>query len=291
MSARFPLSLAVLALVAGAALAQPAEVPKQPDPTPATAEAILKTLHSATVNLNGVNINNLPVSEVLQRFAKVHNLTFVILEDQFKAEGNPDFKERKSNLAMAAGKDMTLHRFLTIWLAGLEARYLVRANHIEIVPLSAGKPGAGPLVSVVVKEKPFIEVIERLAEEYDLNVVVAPQSGDGKAGFVTARLKNVPPETALELLAVQCDLRVIRKDTAFLITSRDHANELFVDQLDRERQLIELQKFRDEPPIKNDLLPLPPGQLGGVPLELRLVPNLNPPPASLPKSEPPPPSK
>lgn len=105
-------------------------------------------------------------------------------------------------------------------------------------------------VTVMVKEKPFNEVIEKLAEEYDLSVVIAPQSGDARSGFVTARLKNVPVEDALELLAVQCDLRVIRKGNAFLITNRDHANDLFNEKLERERQLIELKQLRETPPVR-----------------------------------------
>src|SRR5437763_558178 len=79
---------------------------------------------------------------------------------------------------------------------------------------------AEPLVSVVYKEKPLNEALADLAEEFDLNVVVAPQAGDSRMAFVTARLLNVPADKALELIAVQADLRVVRKGTAFLVTSR-----------------------------------------------------------------------
>ena len=129
---------------------------------------------------------------------------------------------------------MSLHRFLGVWLASLDATYLLRGDYVEIVPLglianagpTAGRPAA-QLVSLVVKEKPFNEVVDKLAEQYDLSVVIAPQAGDARTGYVSARFKNLPPETALELLAVQNDLRVVRKGAAFLITSREHADALF----------------------------------------------------------------
>ncbi|MBY0458451.1 MAG: hypothetical protein K2V38_14020, partial [Gemmataceae bacterium] len=108
---------------------------------------------------------------------------------------------------------------------------------------------AEPLVSAVAKEKPFNEAVARIAEQYDLTVVVAPQAGDAKTGFVTARLLNVPADQAIELLALQCDLRVVRKGKAYFVTGRDHANDLFNEAQDIERRKIELKKFRDAPPV------------------------------------------
>jgi len=131
---------------------------------------------------------------------------------------------------------------------------LPKVDTAKLIPLPAAEV---KLVSLVVKEKPFNEVIDKLAEMYDLSVVICPQSGDGRTGFVTARLKNVTPAVAIELLAVQCDLRVIRKGNAFLITSRDHANELHNEKFERERQKIELLKFREAPLPKPQPEPKP----------------------------------
>lgn len=292
----FLLALAAsVALGAGPAAAQPTEPVKVADGKPGqSTEAILKTLHSAEVKFDG-NLNEVPLVEMLTRFAKVYGIPFVIMEEQFKLAGVPDIRFRKASLAMATAKGMTLHRFLTIWLASMNAMYLVRGDYIEIVPMQDGKPEAASLVSLVVKEKPFNEVVEKLADEYDLSVVIAPQSGDGRTGFVSARLKNVPPAVALEMLAVQCNLRVIRKGSAFLITSRDHADELFNEKMERERQQIELQKLRATPAPKPDPAPVPPKVLNVVPTfdlkadrlpiplqlqkgELKIAPKVVPPP-------------
>jgi hypothetical protein len=65
---------------------------------------------------------------------------------------------------------------------------------------------------------------------------------------VSAHLLNLPADKALELLAEQCDLRVIRKGNAYMITTRDHAKELRAEQLEIERQKIELEKLRGSTP-------------------------------------------
>jgi hypothetical protein len=50
---------------------------------------------------------------------------------------------------------------------------------------------------------------------------------------------------------------VVRKGNAYLITSRDHSNEMFGEKLERERQLIELEKFRQAPLPKPEPKPEP----------------------------------
>ena len=109
-----------------------------------------------------------------------------------------------------------------------------------------------PLVSAVIKEKPLNEAVALIAERYDLTVIVAQQAGDARTGFVTARLLNVPASRALELLAVQSDLRVVHRGAEFLITSREHADALFSERIEKERARIELEKFRQAPPPRPD---------------------------------------
>jgi type II secretory pathway component HofQ len=121
---------------------------------------------------------------------------------------------------------------------------------------------AEPLVSLAVKEKPLNETVALIAERYDLTVVVSPQAGDARMGFVTVRLLNMPADKALELVALQADLRVVRKGKAYMITSRDHANDLFNERLEKERQKIEVKKLRAEvgqpqPPKPPEMPPEP----------------------------------
>ncbi|MCI0701855.1 MAG: hypothetical protein L0241_12295, partial [Planctomycetia bacterium] len=172
-----------------------------------------------------------------------------------------------------------VRQFLLTTLDSVGGTYLVRNGAIEIVPtgfaakvtksaVSEDEDGHKrldePLVSAIIKEKPLNEALANLAEQYDLTVVIAPQAGDAKVAFVTARMLNVPADKAIELLALQCDLRVIRKGATYFITSREHANEMFAEKLEKERELIELQKFREAKPVPPVPPPPPPPVRSGV---------------------------
>ena len=131
-----------------------------------------------------------------------------------------------------------------------------------------------PLVSAVFKEKPLNEAVAAIAERYDLTAIVSPQAGDGRAGFITARLLNVPADRALELLAVQADLRVVRKGAAYLITSREHADGMYQESMEKERAKIELEKFRQMPPPRPEAPQPQPKPDQPVLLKLDVVPQL-----------------
>jgi hypothetical protein len=254
-----------LALTATPALAGDPKPAKRADPT----EALLDVLEQEFQFKDGANINEIPLFELLQDLAKRHGITFVINEESFQTHGLPDAKEMKPKVAATGLRGLKLRQFLALSLDSMGAAYLIKNSTIEIVPIahaqkvtkSAPKleldgniPQMGeaprlvePLVSAVIKEKPLNETVAKLAEMYDLTVVVCPQSGDARTGFVSARLLNVPADKSLELLALQADLRVVRRGTAYLITSKDHANELFNEKLDKERQKVELQKLKEAP--------------------------------------------
>lgn len=240
-------------------------------------EQIITILLEQEVNTPKGAINDIPLFELLSHLSKEHSLTFVINEECFKEVGQPNIKEEKPKLASTELRGLHVNQFLRVILGSMGATYLVRNNSIEIVSVqyaasltkAALKPVDGesvyrqlaqPLVSYIVKEKPLNETVTKIAEMYDLTVVVSPQAGDARMGFVSARLLNMPAEKALELLALQADLRVVRRGAAFLITSRDHANEIFGEELEKERQRIELQKFREMPVKPTAKLPVPPEQ-------------------------------
>jgi len=237
-----------------ATTAQPAAVRNDP------LTDLLQKLHGEEILIEG-NLNEIPLFELIQRLSKQHGVTFVINDESFRTAGIQDVKNKTPNLAATQLRGLTLHQFLTTVLDSVGATYMLKGQTIEIV--TPGYVAAAtirdeeglkslqePLVSAIFKEKPLNEAIAVLAERYDLTVVVSQQAGDAKTGPVTARLLNVPADRALELLAVQSDLRVVRKGAAFLITSREHADALFSETIEKERAWIELEKFRQMPPPK-----------------------------------------
>ena len=212
-----------------------------PGPKADGVEVILATLDNEVQLKEGANINEIPLFELVTFLSKQYDLSFVVNEELFKLAGVENIMEAKATFAATQLRGLTIRRFLELVLDSVGATTLVKKGAVEIVPLgyaakvtksATADNGNGrvrpaePLVSVVVKEKPLAEVVAKLAADYDLNVLVAPQAGDARTGPVTARLLNVPADTAVELLALQCDLRVVRRDNVFLITSKEQADEM-----------------------------------------------------------------
>lgn len=271
------LAAGLLALPGGVPAQEKAEAPARPQAKlePRTVEPVLQVLRQP-VHFEG-DLTQTPLGELAVTLARQYELNVVIRTDLFKAEGDANILDRRPDLGVTRLDGLSLRRFLDLILGGTNATYLIRKGLVEVVPVryaaketggelkATGPDGdrvrlAEPLVSVVYKEKALNEAVADLAEEFDLNVVVGPQAADNRMAFVTARLLNVPADKALELLAVQADLRVVRKGASFLITSRDHANDLFGEGLEKEKQKIEVEQLRKgiklpEPP---PMPPIPP---------------------------------
>lgn len=262
MIARFVLAAAVAALVLTTRPVVADDPPRQPDaakPKPGTLEHTLAALRTPVRYEK--DLKNTPLAEILADLGKAYNLRFVFSQEWFKADGRPAIEERKPTVLATSVEGIPLGRFLHVILREIEAAYMVRSGYVEVMPTSRAAEEAKlppdatgtfwvhkPLVSAIYKEKPLNEAVTDLAEVYDLTVVVSPQAGDNKTAFVSARLLNVPADKALDLIAVQADLRVVRKGNAFLITSIDHANALAEEDFQREMRKIELQKLKNPPP-------------------------------------------
>jgi hypothetical protein len=254
MLARLALA-AVLGLIALPRTAAADDPPgKKPDPT----AALLTKLRQPWQIKGPAEVR---LEELAELIEDKHGIPVVINEASLNGPG----------MAAACGADgppvklprakgLSVEATLRYCLNQIPATFLVRKTYIEIVSISFAvretknavpeneSDGSGamraPLVCGIYKEKPLNEAVADLAEEYDLTVVVSPQAGDNKAAFVTARLLNVPADDALELLAAQADLRVVRQGNAYLITSADQANGLFDEKLERERKRNEVDRLK-----------------------------------------------
>jgi hypothetical protein len=231
------------------------------DPPPLQQDNTSELLHilfNKQVEVEG-NINDMSLMDLLTFLSKKHGITFAINQDSFKAEGGMDISEKKPSVASTKINGMTLHQLLVRVLDSLGGTYIIKGNVVEVVPLAhAAKMAKAetdmdvngnlslkePLVCAIIKQRPLADAIDLLASRYDLSVTIAPQARDGSASAVSARLMNLPVDKAIEMLAVQCELRVVRKGNAFLITSREHAKTLLAEQVEADRQKIELEKLR-----------------------------------------------
>jgi hypothetical protein len=212
--------------------------------------------------------DELVLPEFAAQVEKALGVPVSINTDAFRVE-NGGNRPHEISVRVAGSKKLSGSVVLRNALGGEGLTYLVRRDHVEIVPvdfarkesrqpvktdLNGDTVAAQPLVSAVVKNMALSAVLDDLAADYDLTVILSPQAGDQKAAFVTARMLNVPADKAIELLALQADLRVVRRGPAFLVTTKEHADGLFNERHDREQRKIELENLRN-----------PGGVLGGPP--------------------------
>jgi hypothetical protein len=233
-----------------------------PRPQLHNTSAALDILFNQEVQIEG-NVNDKSLIDLVFELSKRYGITFMINEDCFKAAEIPDIREKKPNVAITNVRGLTLHQFLARVLESRNATYILKGNAVEVVTVAYAAKVAKvaveldasgnislkePLVCAIIKQEKLSDAVEMLASRYDLSVTIVPQAGAAAASAVSARMMNLPVDKAIELLAVQCDLRVVREGNAFLITSREHAKTLLAEQVEKDRQKIELEKLRESIP-------------------------------------------
>lgn len=225
--------LSILALLVAGLLTTPS-VRAQDKATADSAEKIVAVLHDAKVSYEK-DLRTTPFLEVLDDLEKMHRVKFIISATKFGADVNVQQLKAEA-LSPKELNGMCLHAFLKAYLSALpleDVTYAVRPDHIEITTKSAVREEAGldeseaeqatpsrmnlPIVCLAVKEKPLSAVFDELRRVYGLNIVV--RGPDRSKTPITIQLLNVPADNALELIAEQAELGVVRKGNTFRINS------------------------------------------------------------------------
>jgi hypothetical protein len=229
--------MSILALLVTGLLATPSV--RAADKSAAdTAEKIIAVLHDAKLKYEK-DLRTTPFQEVLDDLEKMHGLKFIINKAKFGAERAMMDAMKAEMLNTKVLDGMCLHAFLKAYMAALpleDVTYVVRPDHIEITTKSAVREEAGldesetddatpsrinlPMVCLAVKEKQLSAVFDELRRVYGLNIVAIPSRADNRLKTsITIQLLNVPADTALELIAEQAELGVVRKGNTFRIIS------------------------------------------------------------------------
>lgn len=101
-----------------------------PEASP-TQKKLQSILENQRVSFPG-NLNDTPLFELLQNMAKQFDVTFIIMEEYFKAEQEQNIKEKKPNLSSTRLEGLTLGNFLDVVLQSMNATFIVRPEYIEI---------------------------------------------------------------------------------------------------------------------------------------------------------------
>ncbi len=102
---------------------------------------------------------------------------------------------------------------------------------------------------------PVETALNDLAAKYDRTIVFASLAEKALKETISARLINVPLETAVATLAEMASLKVVRKKNVLFITTKEHAKELNAEE--EKRLNAEKKYFLEQPPK-----PMPISSLG-----------------------------
>jgi type II secretory pathway component HofQ len=193
------------------------------------------------VNFGGFERDErLCLSEALDQFAELFDLTIVVNDKAFKDEAVEDVQDTKvvEKKPIPKMKGITLEKAIRELLNRVPstsgATYVVRDRHIEITTVQAlskevrghAKGPLLPLVHANVDRLLLNEALKLLAEQAEFNVVIDARVGDKAKTTVTARLHNVPIDTAVRLLADMAGLKAVQVDNVLYVTSAENAKAL-----------------------------------------------------------------
>jgi|SRR5581483_1281860 len=236
----------ILIVIGSAPPTLAARGPKQPKPEPPTgAFALVEALNRAHPEFPMIPQDpQTKLKDLLRSMEKTFSqpgkkffLQFEINRPAFLADGVADPAET----AIVAEKDMPAVKNISVggYLRKLldrvptesGATFVVRKDCIEITTGATVKkqiwgdhPGPYlPLVHARFEKTLLAEALQHLADQSDYNIVLDAKVGDRAKTTVTARLLNVPLDTAVTMLADMAELQPVQQDNAIFVTTRENA--------------------------------------------------------------------
>jgi RNA polymerase sigma factor (sigma-70 family) len=230
---------------------KPEEKAVKPVGKPAQAKVLDSAAISAKLNslfdFQGYDDPKTTLIEALDVLGDLHSLQFDVNELAFKAENvNEPSRIEIANPTAVPRMKGTLRRVLKKILARVPvpsgATYLIRKDHIEIttedavrrelhLPVPKRDENSLPLERLTLvwqdfKKVPLDRALADLAEDTNCNVVIDARVEEKTTVKVTARLANVPLDTAVAVLADMAGLEVVRMDNVLYVTSPESAAKL-----------------------------------------------------------------
>jgi RNA polymerase sigma factor (sigma-70 family) len=232
-----------------AAKAEEKDKPAKPTRT----EADVREALAKTIDFNGFEDPKTTLIEALDQLAKQYGVRFDVDERAFKAELLNDvlktaIVETNPIPPMKAPLRVVLNKILARVNVPSGANFLVRKNFIEITTEAATlqrlgvrsltpqdeAPAGGyrllPLVFQHFRKEALDKALDELADASGFNVVLDARVEEKANVKVTARLMNVPVDTAVRLLADMAGLSVVRIDNVFYVTSPENARKMATEK-------------------------------------------------------------
>jgi hypothetical protein len=215
-------------------------------PAPPPPEPLVKKLYKP-VNFKGIDDPKVTLADVLGLLSRQYDITFDVNDRGFKLENvqdvektevaNPPIREMKGvRLAMV------LHKILSRVPVQSGAVFLVRGDHLEITTGAFRDAEVWgdfrgphlPLVNIDLDKVPLEQAARELADQAGFNILIDTRSAEQAKTPVSAKLRNMPLDSALRLLSNMADLRPIQLDNALFVTTTENAAALEA-RIDREK--------------------------------------------------------
>ncbi|MFO0876156.1 MAG: sigma-70 family RNA polymerase sigma factor [Gemmataceae bacterium] len=231
------------------------QAPKKAPPVDAEGK-IQQALTGIVVDQLELEAGN-PLEDILDMLSKNYEVAFEINYRAFKGDGLVEPGKMPLEQPLRLSKvplSEVLDRLLTRVPAPSGATYLVRNHFIEITThqavgrelgLAIATKGSGNpkapilqhrtvrLVNHSLHKVTLGQALEELAQATNFNIIVDVRVNEKVALPVSARLNNVPIDTAVRLLADMAELAVVRMDNVFYVTSPENARKLTAEEKNR----------------------------------------------------------
>jgi hypothetical protein len=208
----------------------------------------MKLLLERQVKFAGCDDPKVTFGEQFEELGVQYDLQFDIDEKAFAEDGVEDVLKLSMVSESRPLPKLKSVRFETV-LRKILARipnesgaiYLIKRDRIQITTRRAVFPDSFrnspkrqlPVVSCEFEKKPLAEALKELDNTVDFNIVLDVRMAESAKAPVTARLDNVPLDTAVQLLADMADLRAVLIDNVFYVTVKENARALEAERVKR----------------------------------------------------------
>jgi len=214
---------------------------------PAGRDMERRDLLNTKIKFAGIDDPEKVFSEALKMLEKPGKLTFMVNEQAFQQDKAPAVLKTRiaERLPLAKREELlstALRRILERIPAESGATYLIRDDHIEITTQRAARaelriPVDRPFPTLIYEEfenEPCADALRIVSTRGEVSLAVDRQVEQrAKDVCLTARLHNVPAETAVRLLVDMAGLGLARLDNVFYVTTREKAARIERDSMHR----------------------------------------------------------
>ncbi|MCE9531530.1 MAG: hypothetical protein K8T89_10475 [Planctomycetes bacterium] len=203
-------------------------------------------------------LKNTPLSEVIEFLSDKYEINVIVDAKSFGGgpnmgvalNANEDEAFMKQPINVPALKNVRLGTILKIVADQIEGVYLIQPDHIQIVSPARAFTLTNPPLKVNLRdedepaednnkliratafvtanygERPLQDALKDIEVRTSRTIVLANQAAEKGKTPVTARLTNVPVDTAVSTLAEMAGLKLIRKGNVLLVTTPERYKEL-----------------------------------------------------------------